>query len=486
MKRVRLSHPLHGLRAQVLLWTVLPLTIFLIVFSLSGVSSHQSSMRSLAIQENLRVVTLLAELIAVNVENRALTQNMSRYTVQPQDLDLENILHVKHAEAVTSLVLMDMRGTVLFSRGHVHHEAGFAESDAVNAALRRETGALFTSETGHDDVIAFAPVPNLPWVLLIQEGWHSITSPIIQFEQLMPFILFIAASVSLLTLYFGVRYVAQPLRELNERAARIGQGEFLDTSTPVSGVREIEDLSYALDEMASRVQSYQAALHDYVGEVTRAQEEERGRLARELHDETVQTLIALGHKAQMVQRSLQRDQGQAEARISELRDMIGEAIEEVRRFSLALHPHYLEELGLVSALEALTKEANAKFEVRGTPARLQSESELALYRIAQEGLNNAVHHAQAKQIEMRLCFERESVKLEIRDDGRGFIVPHSFSDFTRIGHFGLIGMRERAQLVNAKLAIESAPGQGTHVFLTINKQSSQREDVHPPYTQPAS
>jgi signal transduction histidine kinase len=467
VKRLHLAPRLHGLRAQVLLWTVLPLTIFLIVFALSGVSSHQSSMRGLAIEENARLATVMAELVAVSVENEALRANIELSEVRPESLNLNNILRMDHEAATTTLVLMNIQGEILFHRGQVPEGEALATWDGVQAALHREHGALFSAGTEQDDVIAYAPVPNTEWVLLIREGWHSITAPLIQFEQLMPFILFTAVVVSLLTLFFGVRYVVQPLRELSMRATRIGQGEFVVNPSPVRAVQEIDDLSRALDEMARRVQSYQAALHDYAGEVTRAQEEERGRLARELHDETIQTLIALGHKAQMVQRGLHRDGAQADVRLVELRDMIGEAIEEVRRFSSALHPHYLEELGFLSALEVLTNEAKATLKVHGTPIRLKPEHELTLYRIAQEALNNAVHHAQAEQIEVCLRFERCRVLLDIRDNGQGFVVPAYFSDFTRIGHFGLIGMRERAQLVNANLTIDSTPGQGTQVAFAI-------------------
>lgn len=465
MNNFKLPYRLHGLRAQVLLWTVLPLTIFLIVFALSGVSSHQSSMRALAIEEKTQLVSVMADLVAASAEIETLREGIEISAVSADHLNLKDILHINHSEAVSTIVLMDEQGRVLFNQGDIPTGAAFAAWEGVVPALQRENGALFISTPIEDDVIAYAPVPGTEWVLLIREAWHSVTAPLIRFEQLMPFILFTASVVSLLTLFFGVRFVVQPLRELSMRAVRIGSGEF--AGKPVNGVQEIEDLSHALDEMAARVQSYQAALHDYAGEVTRAQEEERGRLARELHDETVQTLIALGHKAQMAQRTLHRDQSQADERIAELRDMIGDAIEEVRRFSRALHPHYLEELGLVSALEVLARESRAQFEVQGNAVRLKPEHELTLYRIAQEALNNAAHHAQAQRVTLKLHFEAHCVKLDTCDDGQGFVVPPHFSDFTRIGHFGLISMRERAQLVSGRLVIDSEPGEGTHVSFVI-------------------
>jgi signal transduction histidine kinase len=219
--------------------------------------------------------------------------------------------------------------------------------------------------------------------------------------------------------------------------------------------------------MATQLRNYQVALHDYIRTVTQAQEEERARISRELHDETVQSLIALGHKAQMAQRSFDRATPQTSQHITDLRQMIAHAVEEVRRFSRVLHPHYLDELGLMTALEMLAREAGAQFSISGFLYPLQPEVDLALYRIAQEALNNARRHAQAENIVVTLVFDTDSVVLSVSDDGKGFEVPAYLNDLTRTGHFGLIGMRERAQLVNGRLEVMSASGKGTTITLTL-------------------
>jgi two-component system sensor histidine kinase UhpB len=466
-----LAFSLHGLRAQVILWTVLPLTILLIVFSISGINSHQQSMQALATEENTRLVLALAELIAVQRENYALNHQVAIDQVPLQALDLERMLNINHPNAVNTIVLFNREGEVLFGRGNFPDAAALHDWPGVAEIMTGTSGVLFTSHTMHGDVVAFAPVPDTDWGLIIREPWHSLTDPLIRFEQVMPFILFIATATSFLTLFFGLRYVVQPLRELGQRASLIGQNEFQSIARPIGGVKEIEDLRVMLHEMVQRVKGYQAALEDYARALTQAQEEERARLARELHDETVQTLIALGHKTQMVQRHLSRDPDQVEQRVSELREMIAQSIEEIRRFSRALHPHYLDELGLVPALETLAGEAGAAFRVSGSPSRLESEKELTLYRIAQEALNNARRHAHAHSIQVELQFEPAAVQLRVCDDGQGFEVPSylNLNDLTRTGHFGLIGMRERAQLVNGELKIESSNGKGTTVTLSITK-----------------
>lgn len=468
MKIILNVFDLRGLRAQVLLWTVLPLTILLIVFSLSGVSSHQQSMQALAAEEHSRLVLALSELISTQLDNYALRNQTTHDQVPADALDLERILSVNHPNAISTVVLLDRNGQVLFGTGDVPPASDIRDWAGVTNGLAGETGVLFTSDTMHSDVVAYTPVPNTEWTLIIREPWHSLTDPLIRFEQITPFILLTAIVISLLILFFGLRYVVQPLRELRTRANQIGQGNFNAAAQPVGGAKEIEDLRGTLHDMALRIQSYQTALQDYARAVTQAQEEERARLARELHDETVQTLIALGHKAQMAQRTLARDPEQAGTRISEFRQMIQEAIEEIRRFSRALHPHYLEELGLVTALETLAREASADFQVQGSQHRMKPDHELAFYRIAQEALNNALRHAQAHRISVEVRFETSSTTMRVCDDGKGFEIPAYFNDLTRTGHFGLMGMRERAQLVSGQLNIMSTPSEGTKVIFTVD------------------
>jgi len=467
MKRPVFSLDLLDLRTQVLLWTVLPLTILLIIFAFSGVNSHQSSMRALAVDENTRLVEALSRLITVQVENYALRQQISPDQVQANDLELNSLLAVEHPNSTGAVVLLNQDGTVLFSRGTIPASDGIMTWPGVTQALAGESGALFTSDTEHGDVVVYTPIPNTRWSLLIREAWHSLTDPLIRFEQVTPFVLFTATAISLLTLFFGLRFVARPLRELGLRANQIGQGKFDAASKAIGGIKEIEDLRVTLNDTARQLQSYQAALHDYLREVTQAQEEERARLGRELHDETVQALIALSHKAQMVQRNFERSSPQTSQYIAELREMISQGIDEVRRFSRALHPHYLEELGLVTALETLAHEIGAQFTISGQPLAMKTEKELALYRIAQEALNNARHHSRAKNIRIEFEFDESQVTLRVCDDGIGFVPPPQLNDLTRTGHFGLMGMRERAQLADGHLNVISTPGSGTTVIFTV-------------------
>jgi len=135
----------------------------------------------------------------------------------------------------------------------------------------------------------------------------------------------------------------------------------------------------------------------------------------------------------------------------------------------------LEDLGLVPALEILAREAGQtgglpiQFQQQGEIRRLDPTVELALYRMAQELLNNLIHHAQASQGKMLITFKKQAVVLEVSDNGIGFSVPDSPTDFAAQGHFGLLGLSERAELVGAQLDILSTQGQGTHITISIQE-----------------
>lgn len=469
----RLSRDLRGLWAQVLLWTILPLIIFMVIFAFSGVKSHQNSMRTLAVEENERFIQALSLLLTSQVELQAARQGIDPEYVSLESLDLNVLLVVEHADATGSVALFSRGGELVFSRGNLPPNGNaLLEWPGVKQALAGERGHLFTDGTEHSDIVVYTPVPGTNWSLVMRESWHSPTDPLIRFEQVMPFILVTASVVSILTLVFGLRYVVRPLRELGMRARRLGDGDFKAVAESVDGVREIEDLRETLNSVALQLQSQQFALHEYLGAITRAQEEERARLGRELHDETVQALIALSQKAQVVQRSFERSSPQTNEHIVVLRQMIQQAIDAIRRLSRALRPHYLEDLGLVTGLEALAQELGAHVSVSGTPKALAPDKELAVYRVAQEAVNNARRHAQAGSIDVDLEFSRSRLVLRVRDDGIGFTVPTRMETLTREGHFGLMGMRERAQLAGGALGVISTPGGGTTVELTLTLETN--------------
>lgn len=226
-----------------------------------------------------------------------------------------------------------------------------------------------------------------------------------------------------------------------------------------------------------RLAEIQKSLETYIGMALAAQEEERRRLARELHDETIQDLV-------VVKTALEElPQRSDESRLQMIDDALQRCIDGIRRFCRALRPPVLDDLGLVPALEWLLadlrrrSETRTRLEVEGERARLEPEPELAIFRIAQEALHNVERHARARNVVVRLSHQPRRVWLEIRDDGRGFEARD-----VRTGSLGLTGMHERARLIGATLDVSSRAG-STRVMLDVpmgDRLAAEVPEMRPP------
>lgn len=339
----------------------------------------------------------------------------------------------------------------------------------VADALRGESGATYLTIDGEEHVIVFSPISPVGWALVLAEPWRAASDPLLRTTELAPLILIPALVVALVALWFGARQVVRPLQALEQKATQLGWGDFAAIEEPVGGINEIQRLQTELIHMARKVQLAQQSLRGYLGTVTTGQEEERRRLARDLHDDTIQSLIALNQQIQLAQMAAAAPNADetATARLATMQQMAGQMMTDLRRLIHDLRPIYLEDLGLVPALQMLARDMSqtmdipVSFAADGPAQRLGPEVELALYRIAQEGLRNVARHAQANQAEVRLAFDGKAVCLTIRDDGRGFATPESPAEMAPAGHFGLLGVQERAEAIGARLQIESAEGAGT-------------------------
>jgi signal transduction histidine kinase len=338
--------------------------------------------------------------------------------------------------------------------------------------LVRLAGDLHFDLSGSEDkiVTAQAQVKPIGWTIALRESWADLVPPVLRFENIVFFVVAAAVAVSLMSAYFGLRNIVQPLQKLDVAASKVGWGDFDEIQKPVGGVQEIEELRLALARMASQVRQYQKELQSYIGAMTLGQEEERKRLARELHDETVQALIALNQQVELIERRLEADPNSAAARLRELRPLLTETIAGVRRQIQDLRPLYLEDLGFVPALEMLVRQTAQRynligdFEFSGRPQRrLPSTIEISAYRIVQEALRNVAAHAQATWLHVELIFDPEGITLRVEDDGIGFDNPSHPYELAQQGHYGLLGMQERAQLHGGKVHIESEPGKGTTI-----------------------
>ncbi|HEY7125497.1 MAG TPA: sensor histidine kinase [Ktedonobacterales bacterium] len=218
----------------------------------------------------------------------------------------------------------------------------------------------------------------------------------------------------------------------------------------------------------------QAELHEYAALITRAQEDERRRLSRELHDDTAQALIALsrGLEGLVDARNAGRTLAADDRWVEDLRELADRSLESVRRACRDLRPSVLDDLGLAAALDWLAEQTIQRglpcvLRVEGKRFSVSGEAELVFFRIAQEALANAWRHARARQAEVLLDYRPSVLRLCVRDDGRGFDLAQGEEPRESGAGLGLLGMRERAALVGAELMIRSTPGQGTTVEVRL-------------------
>lgn len=370
------------------------------------------------------------------------------------------------SEYSTSIILVDAEGGLLYQHGAPSYRVDTNLHPGVQAALSGNSGVLYTQDQKDELVVAYSPVGSQGWALVFQEAWESVESPTLRISQLAPLVLAPVLILAIVALGFGAKQIITPLQNLEARASMLAWGDFDAIETPVGGIDEIRQLQDELIHMAHKVRAAQKNLHSYIGAITSAQEDERLRLARELHDETIQALVALKQRAQLYQLRASCTDSEVSA-LSEIACLTEETIQNLRRLIHALRPIYLEDLGLTTALEMLTRETAQTlgipvgFRKKGTEIRLQAQIELALFRMAQEAFRNIERHAQATQADLRIHFEPEMLTLEISDNGSGFEVPKNPSEFAPSGHYGLLGLYERADLIGAALEIQSEPGKGT-------------------------
>jgi two-component system sensor histidine kinase DegS len=232
-----------------------------------------------------------------------------------------------------------------------------------------------------------------------------------------------------------------------------------------------------LELAQTQLQQSEENLRFYVSQVLKAQEGERLRIARELHDDTAQALTGLSRRLDMlVDTVVSKQDGvppEIPHRLEELRDQSDRILEGVRRFSRDLRPPILDDLGLLPALKwlatALEEQHGAavRITVLGDQHRLPDETELALFRIAQEALNNVRKHSEASAVELTMDFTDSGLRMTIADNGKGFELPHSTGHLALSGKLGLIGMQERARLLGGTMTIRSEPSEGTCVEVRV-------------------
>ncbi len=390
----------------------------------------------------------------------------------PADLARRALSDVFNANDQASAYLIDGNGRSLYQLGAIPlSDDELTAHPGVAGALRGESGTTYLSADDGEHVIAFSPVAPVGWGLVIEEPWRAVADPMLRTTELGPLVMVPILFIALVGLWFGVRQIVQPLQSLEQKATELAWGDYDAIAAPVGGINEIQRLQTELVHMAQKVKTAQQSLRGYLGAVTTGQEEERRRLARDLHDDTIQSLIALNQQVQLAQLTLNGHP--AAEQLTTMQQMTAQIIADLRRLTRALRPIYLEDLGLVTALDMLARDTGktlqipVEYRTLGVERRLSSEVELAFYRIVQEALSNVARHAGATRAEVILEFDESAIKLTINDDGCGFAVPESPAEMAPVGHFGLLGIQERAEAIGARFVIDSAPEAGTRLTITL-------------------
>lgn len=284
---------------------------------------------------------------------------------------------------------------------------------------------------------------------------------------------FVLAGVSLHVVanFWILRAAMKPLRSLQRTVDEVySKGNLTARATrEPMGDPDTNRLIDALNAMLERLESNRRELQRLPSKVLSAQEEERKRIARELHDETGQALTSVIVEL----KALERAKGRREMRerAARLRVAVAETLEAVHRMAVELRPSALDELGLLPALRSYGREYERKFGIKvdfqaaDLKSRLPAEVEVAVYRVVQEALTNAARHSGASRVTVQLGMDGPGLVAMVRDNGRGFDVGRA----QRFGNggLGLFGVKERISLLSGQLEIESSPGAGTTIVARV-------------------
>ena len=344
-----------------------------------------------------------------------------------------------------------------------------------------------------DHIVAFVPLKTLPWGVVLEQKEDVALALPRSLQRRMFFLSGLAIFLGLLFAWITTRQVVRPLVRLTATSRRIASGD-LSSEVPDEGQDEVRTLANSFEAMRVQLKSsleeieeWNRALETRVQDRTReleqrnqersqllkkvilAQEEERKRVARELHDGVGQALTALVMRMGSAEEIVGQDAPKARQQLEELRLLTSETIEDVRRLISALRPSVLDDMGLVPAVrwyvDTYLDKAGVKASLTttGQVQAIPSHVEISVFRVIQEALTNIIRHSQASKAEIVLDFSNSTINGRVTDDGVGFDVPQTRQGANSYTSVGLLGMEERANLLGGKLRIDSQPGRGTSI-----------------------
>lgn len=281
--------------------------------------------------------------------------------------------------------------------------------------------------------------------------------------------MFLACSVAMLTAAFIMNILLKPIRQLIGLTKEVSEGN-LKMRIPNFRRDEIGQLTQSFHEMLDELTTKEEIRCQLLSKLMRVQEEERKRIARELHDETSHSLTAILMEASFLD---EKDSEEWGNHLSRIKELVSETLEDVNTMAWNLRPSVLDRFGLKTTLLRYTEEAAAgqpfslELIMEGRLEVLEPDMETAIFRMVQESLTNIIKYAAASEVSIILIVNETTVSVVVEDDGVGFDTTRfGTADWSR-NHLGLLGMRERMELLEGTLQIESSPGEGTAILARI-------------------
>jgi signal transduction histidine kinase len=497
--------PALQLRAKVTLGIILPLVLILGVFTLIESIRHRS-----LVLDNL---TLLASHSAQVIENNL------RHQMLKSDFDELQVLldTIGEQEEFQLIYLLDSSGQVIFSpnREGVGKKMNNQQSDCLAchqlAPIDRPRSVIVSTENGERVFRSMNPIENSPECAACHDTGERLIGLLLTDIPIGPIeaplkahmresLLWWAGTILVVGLVVNIaisKLVLRPLDRLSAAISGFGKGQ-LPAPVTENGKDEIGLLAGGFNAMAVQVearrvenqllsenlQRQSSQRGELLKRLITAQEDERKRVARELHDELGQALSGLAFKAGAVSTLVENDVQRAHKELDQIRGLIQDTTEHMYDMIIALRPSVLDDLGLAPALRAhasrLLEGTGITFSLKvdGTADRLPAEVETALYRIFQEALNNIVRHSSADRVEVTLTKIGEFFNGEISDNGQGFDLESVEKNGCEPRGLGLLGMQERINLMGGNLEILSEPEKGTKIWISIPILESGCDDTH--------
>jgi len=417
--------------------------------------------------------------------------------------------------------LVDLSGAILASTRAERIGSSSDHRDSLPAMIREQSARVSMCHSCHAatppeptrEILAFAPLERAQWGVSVRQSEDEVFAAMRLLQTRIFVLLIIAIAGSLILVTVTTRSVIAPVQALTSATNRIAQGD-LGTPLQTRGQDEIGVLAHSFDAMRARLQDSMAEIRAWNRElnarveartaeceraradieqlyielrgkehtrrellhrIISAQEEERKRIARELHDGTNQILIGMVYRLERAAEMLAR----GKLRASESRTLLDNLLEltqmartEVNYVILNLRPLLLDQLGLIPALRSYAEERFAEsgltwnIRISGESRRLAPQIEAALFRAVQEAINNIARHARARHADFAFEYWEDHVRVQISDDGQGFDPTRVRGSRDGAVGLGLMSMEERLRAVGGEFELRSAPGTGTTVTLT--------------------